>query len=58
MFENLGINLEKNMFHRLHRVSVLGLHQPDLLPSVYLGLFSSDGLDRGLSQETRSAPGL
>jgi len=39
MFETLGIDLEKNMFHRLHRVSAPGLHDPDLLHTVYLGLF-------------------
>jgi len=38
-FETLGIDLEKNVFHRLHRVSVPGLHKPDLLHTVYLGLF-------------------
>jgi len=39
MFEMLGINLEKNVFHGLHRVSVPSLHRPDLLDTVYLGLF-------------------
>jgi len=38
MFENLGIDLEKKVFHRIYRVSAPGLQQPDLLPSVYLGL--------------------
>ena len=27
------------MFHGLHRVSTPGLHKPDLLHTVYLGLF-------------------
>jgi len=39
MFETLGIDLEKNMFHGLHRISAPGLHKPDLLHTVYLGLF-------------------
>jgi len=37
MCETLGIDLEKNMFHRLHRVSPPGLHKPNLLHTVYLG---------------------
>jgi len=39
MFETLGIDLEKGVFHGLHRVSAPGLHKPDLLHTVYLGLF-------------------
>jgi len=39
MFETLGIDLEKNVFNGLHRVSAPGLHKPDLLHTVYLGLF-------------------
>jgi len=39
MFETLGINLEKNVFHGLHRVLAPGMHQPDLLHTVDLGLF-------------------
>jgi len=39
MFENLGINHKKNLFHGLHRVSAPGLHKPDLLHTVDLGLF-------------------
>jgi len=39
MFETLGIDLEKNVFNGLHRVSAPGLHKPDLLHTVYLGVF-------------------
>jgi len=39
MFETLDIDLEKNVFHGLHRVSAAGLQKPDLLHTVYLGLF-------------------
>jgi len=39
MFETLGIDLEKNLFHGLYPVSAPGLHKPDLLDTVYLGLF-------------------
>ena len=39
MFETLGINREKNMFHGLHCISAPGLHTPDLLHTGYLGLF-------------------
>jgi len=39
MFENLSIDLAKNMFHVLHCVSAPGLHKPDLLHTVYLGWF-------------------
>jgi len=39
MFETLGIDLEKNVFHGPYRVSAPGLHKPDLLHTVYLGLF-------------------
>jgi len=39
MFETLGIDLEKSWFHGLYRVSSPGLHKPDFLHSVYLGLF-------------------
>ena len=40
IFENLGIDLEKNVFHEPHHVLAPGLHQPDLLHTVYLGLFN------------------
>ena len=39
IFETLGIELEKIVFHELHQVSAPGLHKPDLLYTVYLGLF-------------------
>jgi len=39
MFETRGIDLEKKVFHGLHQVSAPGLHKPDLLHTVYLGLF-------------------
>jgi len=39
MFETLGIDLEKNVFHGLHLVSAPGLHKPDLIHTVYLVLF-------------------
>jgi len=39
MFETLGIDLAKNPFLGLHRVSAPGLHKPDLLLTVYLRLF-------------------
>jgi len=39
MFETLGMDLEKNVFHGLHPVLAPGLHKPDLLHTVYLGLF-------------------
>lgn len=35
--DNLGIG--QNIFHRLHRVSASDLHKPDMLHTVYLGLF-------------------
>ena len=38
-FRGLGINLGQNVFHGLHRVSVPDLHIPDMLHTVYLGLF-------------------
>jgi len=55
MFETLSINLEKNVFHSLHRVSVPGLHKPDLLPSVYLALFKLliDWIEGSLKKHTR-----
>jgi len=37
MFDYLDIDLEKNVFHRLHSVSAPSLHKPDLLYTVYLG---------------------
>jgi len=39
MFETLGIDLEKSVFHGHHWVSAPGLHKADLLHTVYLGLF-------------------
>ena len=39
MFETLGIDLEKSVFHGLHWVSAPCLYKPDLLHTVYLGLF-------------------
>jgi len=39
MFETLGIDLEKNVFHGLHRDSAPSLHKPDLLLTIYLRLF-------------------
>jgi len=39
MLETLRLDLEKNVFHGLHRVSAPGLHKPDLLHTVYLRLF-------------------
>ena len=39
MFETLGIDLEKNVFHGLQRLSAPGLHKPDLLHTLHLGLF-------------------
>jgi len=38
MFETLGIDLEKTLFHGLYWVSAPRLHKPDLLHTVYLGL--------------------
>ena len=38
-FHGLGINLGKNVFHGLHRVSVPDLHIQDILHTVYLRLF-------------------
>lgn len=38
-FRGLGINLGQNVFHGLHRVSAPDLHTPDMLHTVYLGLF-------------------
>ena len=38
-FRGLGINLGQNVFRGLHRVSVPDLHTPDMLHTVYLGLF-------------------
>jgi len=35
----MHMDLEKNVFHGLHRLSVPALHKPDLLHTVYLGLF-------------------
>jgi len=39
MFATRRIDLEKKVFHRLYPVSAPGLHKPDLLHTVYLGLF-------------------
>jgi len=39
MFECFDIDHEKNVFHRLYRVSAPGLYKPDLLYTVYLRLF-------------------
>jgi len=38
-FRGLGINLGQNMFQGLHRVSAPDLHTPDMLHTVYLGIF-------------------
>jgi len=38
-FRALGINLGQNIFHGLHRVLAPDLHTPDMLHTVYLGLF-------------------
>jgi len=55
MFETLGIDLEKNVFHGLHRVSAPGLHKPDLLDTVYHGLFkhSMDWISGFLKKHAR-----
>jgi Plavaka transposase len=37
--ETLGIKIGQNVFHGLPRVSAPDLHKPDLLHTVYLGLF-------------------
>jgi len=55
MFETLGIDLEKNVFHGLHRVSAPGLHKPDLLHTVYLELFKH--LWTGSRAFSRNTPG-
>jgi len=39
MFQGFAINLGQNVLHRLHRVSAPDLHTPDMLHTVYLGLF-------------------
>ena len=39
MFDALGIKMGRNVFHGLQRVSAPDLHKPDLLHTVYLGLF-------------------
>jgi len=39
MFETLSIDFKKQLFHKLHLVSAPGLHKPDLLYTVYLGVF-------------------
>ena len=36
---HVGIHIGQNVFHGLHRVSAPDLHKPDLLHTVYLGLF-------------------
>ena len=38
-FRGLGINLGQNIFHGINEVSVPDLHIPDILHTVYLGLF-------------------
>jgi len=38
-FRGLGINLDKKVFHGLHRVLAPVLHTPDMLDTFYLGLF-------------------
>jgi len=38
-FRSLGINLGQKVFHGLHRVSAPEMHTPDMLHTVYLGLF-------------------
>jgi len=38
-FRGLGLNLGQNVFHGLHRVSEADLYTPDMLHTVYLGLF-------------------
>jgi len=59
MFETLGIDLEKNVFHGLHRVSAPGHAQARFASSSLSGVIQAlDGLDPGVTQETRPAPGL
>ena len=38
-FEALGVKIGRNVFHGLQRLSAPDLHKPDLLHTVYLGLF-------------------
>ena len=38
-FNALGIKIGRNIFYGLPRVSAANLHQPDLLHTIYLGLF-------------------
>jgi len=38
-FDTLGINMGPGVFHGLYRVSAPDLHMPDLLHTIYLGLF-------------------
>ena len=53
--ESLGIRLGHNVFYELNRVSPPDLHKPDMLHTVYLGLFKApDGLDTGISEEART----
>ena len=40
-FRGLGINLGQKVFHGLYRVSVPDLHIPNMLHTVYLGLFKN-----------------
>ena len=58
MFETLGIDLEKNVFHGLHRVSAPGLHKPHLLHTVYLGLIKHlmDWISGFLKKHARLQP--
>ena len=39
MFDTLAIKMGQNVFHGLQRVSAPDLHKPDLLHTIYLGLF-------------------
>jgi len=41
MFGNVGIDLDKNVFHMVHRVWAPGLHKPDLLHQFILGCSST-----------------
>ena len=38
-FDTLGVKVGRNVFHGMQRVSAPDLHKPDLLHTVYLGLF-------------------
>jgi len=58
MFETVGIDLEKKVFHGLHQVSAPGLHKPDLLHTVYLGLIKHlmDWISGSLKKHARLQP--